>query len=93
MVDHVLFRRYGHGCMVCLISPNLRHGGAGKIVVSLYVYHEPNQVIERYINTALKVERKCALIIPSRGTTHKLCLWVPFAASPLRRPLTFTLGI
>jgi hypothetical protein len=26
--------------------------------------------------------------IPSRGTAHKLRLWVPFAASPLRRLLT-----
>ena len=26
--------------------------------------------------------------IPSRETAHKLRLWVPFAASPLRRPLT-----
>ncbi|WP_216821806.1 hypothetical protein, partial [Uliginosibacterium sp. TH139] len=28
------------------------------------------------------------LTIPSRGTAHTLRLWVPFAASPLRRPLT-----
>jgi hypothetical protein len=26
--------------------------------------------------------------IPSRGTAHKLRLWVPFTASRLRRPLT-----
>lgn len=32
--------------------------------------------------------RKIRLTIPSRGTAHKLRLWVPFAASPLRRPLT-----
>lgn len=28
------------------------------------------------------------LTIPSRGTAHKLRLWVPLAASPLRRLLT-----
>lgn len=42
----------------------------------------------RVVGLQSRGTRQCALTIPSRGTAHKLRLWVPFAASPLRRPLT-----